>query len=390
MIVYRQESKIFIKKNNKSFEYTDNNFWNSSNNAISINQKFKNELIKRYKYLYENITFILAVYMHEVKDEELNNYKKKYKINLKENIIYLKDLDREILLSLEDFMFSGFPMESLSFYKQLEENKKDRKYLDKVNDGIRLLKVKNNKEIYNFFEEKFDLSNILIDVKNFINMQVSDLLNKELKLEALEEYFKIYRYSNTDKSIEGIYNTNTIKKNRNYFNELNFRQLYRKKNDVGIVCNNFIKYLSNPKNKNKDNHSILTEDEKQQIYLNYHNELPWNLMITCAYEDKYIPFGIDTRLARPDNTSPCNEVFRIKEEEIFIDKNDEVYRYYQVCPRCGYIVHIPKEILSNDIRKRIEDKCYKDPNLFRKMYLYSELKKLEDNSLKGQKRLLRK
>ena len=78
------------------------------------------------------------------------------------------------------------------------------------------------------------------------------------------------------------------------------------------------------------------------------------------------------------------------ENEIFVDPNDSLYRYYQMCPHCGYIVNIPKEILSDGIKERIEDRCSKDNKLFRKMYLYSELYSLDKSSTKGQKRILQK
>ena len=56
---------------------------------------------------------------------------------------------------------------------------------------------------------------------------------------------------------------------------------------------------------------------------------------------------------------------------------------------CGFIVNIPKETLSDGIKKRIEERCSKDPNLFRKMYLYSELFSLDKSSSKEQKKLLK-
>ena len=72
------------------------------------------------------------------------------------------------------------------------------------------------------------------------------------------------------------------------------------------------------------------------------------------------------------------------EDEIFVENN----KYYQLCPKCGYIVNIPEEILSVGVRKRIVDRCSDDPNLFRKMFLYSELKKLDDIPTTNKKKIL--
>ena len=99
---------------------------------------------------------------------------------------------------------------------------------------------------------------------------------------------------------------------------------------------------------------------------------------------------IDSRLVRPDDTHACFEDFNVNECEIFVNPEDKLYRYYQVCPHCGYIVNIPKEILSDGIKQRIETRCMKDPKLFRKMYLYSELFSLDKNSTEGQRRVLKR
>ena len=98
---------------------------------------------------------------------------------------------------------------------------------------------------------------------------------------------------------------------------------------------------------------------------------------------------MELRLSRPCHTSPCGETFRIKEEEIFVNPDNSLYRYYQICPHCGYMVNISKDLLSEGVKKKIESRCEKDPNLFRKMYLYSELFALEKDTPDNEKRLLK-
>ena len=118
--------------------------------------------------------------------------------------------------------------------------------------------------------------------------------------------------------------------------------------------------------------------------------MPCDLEITCDLEEEYVKTMIETRLYRPEHTEPCGENFIVKEEEIFVNSSDRLYRYYQLCPHCGYIVNIPKEILSEGIKQRIEDRCSKDDKLFRKMFLYSELFSLDRLSTNAQKKVLKK
>ena len=82
---------------------------------------------------------------------------------------------------------------------------------------------------------------------------------------------------------------------------------------------------------------------------------------------------IETRLYRHENTEPCGENFVVKEEELFVNPSDILYRYYQLCPHCGYIVNVPNDILSEGINQRIENRWSNNNKLFRKMILYSEL-----------------
>ena len=155
----------------------------------------------------------------------------------------------------------------------------------------------------------------------------------------------------------------------------------REVGDVGLEESKMVLFLTNGNNINKDNNSILTEEEKQEIYLRYHDELPWNLDIRCAIEDQAIPTLVELEITRPDNTHPCGNHFHVKEEDIFVNPKDRQYRYYMLCPHCGYIVHIPSNLINDNIQKRIEERCQKDPNLFRKKMLYSELLSLEEDPI---------
>lgn len=362
-------------------------------------RQVKEELIKRYKYIYENATFILAPYMYEQTKEErdkLNSEYKKdgYKTLVSDKLlIYLKELPVDLLLDLESFLLSDIPFNESKLYIELEAKKKNPEYLAKVKNGLILLE-KDNTNKSSLFQTKLDSWKLLLTVREFVNEQSGDLKNKEKKLNALDEYFRINRYSNNGKVWTSGYPIN-FKDMDNFSNfsavmSKNEIKPRRDKKDTGLKNGIFINYLSNYDNHYEDNLSLLTEQEKQEIYLQYHDELPWDLEITCAIEEEYIKTMIETRLIRPENTNPCTKNFYVKEEDIFIRPNDVLYRYFQVCPHCGFIVNIPKEILSSNIKQRIEERCQKDENLFRKMYLYSELFSLEKKSTSEQKKLLKK
>ena len=361
--------------------------------------KVKEELIKRYKYIYENATIILAPYMYEQTKEEREKLNSEYKKDGYEALIsdklliYLKKLPVELLLDLESFLLSDVPLNESKLYIELEAKKKNPEYLAKVKNGLLLLE-KDNANKSSLFQTKLDFWKVLLKVRDFVNEQSGDLKNKEKKLSSLDEYFRINRYSNNEKVWTSGFSINF--KDMDHFSSFSAvvpkheRTPRRDKNDIGLKKSDFISFVSDYSNHYDDNFSILTEQEKQDIYLIYHDELPWNLEKTCELEEEYISTMIETRLERPEHTKSCGEVFFVNEEEIFIDPNDALYRYYQLCPHCGYIVNIPKEILSDGIKQRIEERCKKDSNLFRKMYLYSELFSLDKSSSKEQKKLLKK
>ena len=349
----------------------------------------KEELIKRYCYIYENAEHILAPYM----EEYTSNEKRRFKQLLDEKkVIGLKQLPQQLLLDLESFLLSDTPYVDSVFYLSLENKKLSVEYLEQEKNGLALVKKNNDATFSPFLQIKLDIWVLLTKLRRFIDCQLSDPYNRVDKLHALDEYFKIARYKNDGRVWVSGYDIAFMdfKNDRGGFYVSHLEPYYsREKNDIGLEESKFVDYLINPINLNKDNDSILTEREKQEIYLRYHDELPWNMEKTCEYEEEYIPLMIELRMQRPEHTSPCGEKFYVKEDEIFVNPDDSLYRYYQLCPHCGYIVNIRKEILPDAVKQRIEDRCVKDPNLFRKMYLYSELFSLENQSTDSQKKLLK-
>lgn len=341
-------------------------------------EQAKQELVRRYKYLYENATLILAPFMYKSQPE---------------GFIYLKiNLLDDINFLFEEFLLSDKPMEKSSLYKMIERKKNEKEYLEKVKKGLELVEENNKDKIDEFqltwFGIKLDLYQILKLVSKYIDEQSGDLDNKKNKLYVIDQYYRILRYNNDGKIYKSGRNL-TLDESWGGIIVEPKRKPIREKKDIGVGKNSFITAIKTCQ-YHEINWSIFTEREKQEIYLQYHDELPCDLKTTCTLEDQYIETPIDSRLTRPPHTNPCGNLFTIKEEDIFIDSDDELYRYYHLCPHCGYIVNIPKEILSEGIKQRIEDRCNQDNMLFRKYYLYSEQFSLDKNSTPGQRRLLKK
>ena len=357
-------------------------------------EQAKQELVRRYKYLYENASFILAPYMYEQSEEDfqkqVDENLRKYNVPiLKQPLIYLNINRLDSINSLfEEFLLSDKPIEESSLYQLVENKRNDKDYLDKVKKGLELLEKDNVDEKHEMFKSKLSIWEILGKVSEYIDEQSGDLNNKKNKLYVLDQYYRMLRYRNNGKIYKSGRNL-TLDESWGGIIVDRKREPFRDKKDIGITSNPFITAIAKAP-YHEDNWSIFTENEKQQIYLQYHDELPCDLEIACDLEEEYIQTMIETRLYRPENTEPCGENFVVKEEEIFVNPSDRLYRYYQLCPHCGYIVNIPKEILSDGIKQRIEERCSKDDKLFRKMFLYSELFSLDKASTNGQKKVLKK
>ena len=347
----------------------------------------KQELVKRYKYLYKNAHFILAPFMHEQTNEEYliskRKFKKEFNKELYSPIISLKfDFNNPLVPVLEEFLLSDITIENSTLYQKLEREKNNKDYLEKVKKGLELVDKNNKDKDFEPLMLKLDLYKIFGTVVSYLEEQSGDLKNKNNKLLVLDEYYRILRYQNNGKTyVSGrnlsIYDCDSL------IIPLNKHIPSREKTDIGVTKNSFITRIINIP-RYEDNWGVFTENEKQTIYLEFHDELPWDLEINCNQNKMIIP----TSLPDIENTTPCGESFLIKEKEIFINPIDPIYRYYQLCPHCGYIVNIPKEILSDKIKEIIEKRCQEDSNLFKKMYLYSQLCYLDRLPTNNQKKLI--
>ena len=351
--------------------------------------QIKEEIKGRYCYICENAAKLLAAFTEQKKEIKkcLLKPEETYYVTEFGNIPYDK------LIELESFLLSDVPYQESEFYKWLETRKSDKEYAKKVLNGVQLLRDYNNKVYNPYLLVSLDVWMLLSKVRQFIAGQKIDRDNCVEKLHAMDEYFKIARYTNDGRVwrsgyllayYDVSYTINDIMTN-NYNEAIYTREV----GDSGLENSQTILFLTSSSNHYKENDSVLTEKEKQDIYLKYHDELPWDMDRVCAIEDQAIPTLLELEMIRPDNTKPCGKHFYVKEEDIFINPNDRQYRYYMLCPHCGYIVHVPSREIPESIKQRIEKRCQKDPMLFRKKNLYSELLSLEEDPI-TRKRLFSK
>ncbi len=336
-------------------------------------KELKKELIKRYSYLVSNLDIILLLYY------------KKYYFNIPKNII----------LMIEDMLLGDNDLEDSTAFKYFEELKKDKATMEKL-QKMKISFEKNNSKLPEAIQTKLSVSKILELVYYRIDNQ-SNRLNVEAKKAIIDEYYRIFRYSNDGKvwhsgvRLKGK-DLNNIKNGfffsgplgtekvsfATYFGECSFKvpkESFPNDSENGVENSEFIQsvYEILVLNRIKSgNEFFLTEKEKQAIYLSIHNELPFDFSIKCE--------SSNTFLNRPSESLPCGTKFRISEEEIFACQSPETleYSFFYLCPICGYIIEINKKDLPLNFQEKIIQISTQDKNLVRKRQLLSELSALNN------------
>lgn len=176
----------------------------------------KNELVKRYIYLYQNKELILALCIgrgiekekiksniKKCKDlikrnsicrenEKLKNLLKSqiedYYLRLKtENYYLMSRVNKDIVSMFEDFLFSDDMMENSNLYKHIEAVKLNRKFLDIFNYSIELLEERRQTNIQLRKLPTFTVWRILSYVRR------NNKGNKKI-LNALDKYYNLDRF----------------------------------------------------------------------------------------------------------------------------------------------------------------------------------------------------
>lgn len=220
-------------------------------NTAKINEYCKNEMIKRYLYLYQNSGFILGLYA-----EKLTN-----------GIVYFDKLSPELLEKIENLTLSPEIMEKTSGYNFIEAMKKDLILTKVSHHGLKIIE-ENNHNVH-LPAINIDTFKIFKELYEYIHFQQCDEINREKKLQVIDEYLRIARFNFDEKNWESGYFIN-VKELGKYIGSVQKRNTLdkqsRKKDDAGVKNNFFINAFSNTSIfKNRDNAIRFSENEKRRI-----------------------------------------------------------------------------------------------------------------------------
>lgn len=232
--------------------------------------QIKQEFIKRYIYLCDNAELILAPSVLDANDLKIiyPDY------NWSKNYVTIEDLRPNILRYLEILLLDDKPLEENRGFK-LFESFKETEVCDAEYLKIQTAKIVayNKIQAIKGLELKLNEIKILTQVYKYIKNQSFDIINKQRKLRVIDEYLRIARFKNDGKIWTSGYNytSHDISQLKN-FSYVFTRDLKpnREEIDIGVLSNKFIRYISSK-------FMFLSEKEKQEIYLKYHDDDPCQL-----------------------------------------------------------------------------------------------------------------
>lgn len=314
---------------------------------VKMKIEIKKELIWRYRFIYENIEYIVGPFLLYG-----NNYENEFIIN--------KKIPYELLKLGQDFLLGDEKAEFSKFVMYVERRKRNPEFVKSIPADI---------------DKERLMWEFLNSIGNLIINQDGNKILREKKLQAMNEYYKILNYQNKmeGQKLGSKLIANYLNSKRNKW-KIPFG---KDKDEANFKTTKFVKALNDKSNYDETSLGILSDKEKQEIYLLFHDELPWDLLVKCEVDKNSIYKPREKRLINRNCQSPCGEEFYLIEENIFINPNDEFYDYYQICPNCGYIITVPHSLLPNTIRTRIEERCLNAKYSFSSQILKAELKSMD-------------
>ena len=323
---------------------------------------------KKYSFFYENYLFLLAPFVKEESNESVQ----RRGVSQEKRKIYC-DIDIYFLAILEDFLFSD--EENHFLCEKILELKENAEYLEKVKFGMDLLEKDRINKGLNAIDLSF--SDLLVMIRAFVFFQTDKRISNP-KMRVLDEFFRTVRYSNDGQIWQSGYHLDKVDIINNLggkvYNSLKTTiiPVFRIEGD-GIRNSRFIESFG------YEPAFHLSEKDKQELYLKFHDELPWDFTMTCQDDEK--------TFKRPNDTSSCGSKFAVREHDIFVGDDK---KFYCMCYNCGFIVNVSEELIPKNVQRYIRNMCNKRKGLFKKMCIYSELQVLDRESTNACKILVEK
>jgi len=232
-------------------------------------EQVKEEFKKRYIYAQKNASAILASSV--LNEDDLIRKYPNSEWGEKNGYYITLSLEDETLQLIESLLLEDGSLENTSGYAYFE-------YLKNTEGFDKFIKQQEAK-IENFNKhmptaclyKKLSAFTVLAKLYSYVKEQSGDLENKEKKLHTIDEYIRVSRFKNDGKVWTSGYNhtLHDIFQLDNYsaIAPLNKKDPSREPADIGIVNNGYINYIAN-------HFMLLSEKEKQDIYLMFHTEEP--------------------------------------------------------------------------------------------------------------------
>lgn len=208
-----------------------------------------NEIIKRYKYLYNNKELILAMCIRK-------EYCKK---NKKEEYYLSKYVEKEIVDAYKEFILTNLEMETTILFKHIEALKNHQDYYDAVTYSIELLEERRKKDNNLKSIPTFTVWKILTYIRN--NTEDIHILN------ALDIYYNLDRYILTGLDWDSGYSFITTDFDK-----------YNDKLSTFDICNLYPSSIIKKRNENDDkvmnfnNNNDSVEEEDKYFEINELND----------------------------------------------------------------------------------------------------------------------
>ncbi len=328
---------------------------------------YKNEMIMRYIYLKENVSFIYAYFMKETDPQDDLKYAKLRETGGSIEHFYnldIKPLDSYTLYMLESLIVEDGNIEETMGYNYIEDLKWDPHSKEIIDKGLSL--QKEYKEKRPTRKINFELIDLLFNLYENIARQTTDLENRNKKLKILDEYIKIARYTNDGHTWKSGYHIETAdiigyevkSEHQNLYVDLTPN---RAGYDVGIKNNTLIEQTSR---------ISFSERDKMILYHYFHEEIPYNTFVKCGT-------SWQEEIDRPANYKPCCNSVRLDPKKIIaVEDSEKSYVFFMPCCFCESLIEIDESLIPLPLQEELIWERINEPLLFELAFAKADLQSL--------------